>query len=177
MIKETVIRWISGLDRRVEQYLIFEDLEEEHEEKLASLSGRERIAYEMEVLGNFLDSDYYNADFDVWPDEDTRIDSLADLLALAENDLEQKKLENAVHSIFGGTEEPEMERPQMDSQQNDFFQMMSQAFGVNSEYDAMESSMTEISEYLRGEIVEDDPAEDSLNARLAEMLDDHMDSF
>ncbi|MBR2736410.1 MAG: hypothetical protein IKD86_03775 [Firmicutes bacterium] len=192
MISENVSRWIVNLRPRVKQYLFYQDAVEETFDKLKALHGQERIDFEYGIMDAFFTGDFYNADFDPWPDRETRIDRMEDLLKLVENDIDRKKLENCVEAVFLEEEEKE-ETPQVDPQQAAFFSMMTDAFEVNDYMNAIERSRTENSEILSQPVREDNPAPageraadedlfdhegvEDLKARLADILDGHIDSF
>ncbi len=193
MISDNVSSWVVRLKARVRQYLFYQDALEETLEKAESLQGRERIDYEFGIMDDFFSGDFYNADFDPWPDRETRIDRMEDLLALVENDIDRKKLENSVEAVFQEEVPEKEETPQMDPSQAEFFSMMADAFGANDFLNEMEKSMTENSEILSRGIREEtrDPAENDhpdedlfdregardLEKRLADILDGHIDSF
>lgn len=193
MISENLYQWIINLKPRVRQYLYYQDILEETLEKISSLQGREKIEYEIQITGDFFVSELYNADFDPWPDLETRIDTIEDLLKRVENDIDRKKFENAIDSIFLEEEkQPSSGDSFFDPQQQAFFTMMSEAYGTNDLYNTIERSRTENSEMLAEALPEekesnsgttesdnlfDTDGAQSLKDRLADILDGHLDSF
>ena len=193
MLEEHVCEWIRLLKPRVTQALFYQDVLEETHEKLAELNGRDRTEYEIRLLEEFFAGDFYNADFDPWPDLETRIDTIEDLKKLIENDLDQKKFENSVAYIFSKDESDGSPEPAADPQIDAFFSMMTDAFSVNEFYNSVEKSKTEVTEILgRGfpdesesegnpepasEELYDSEGAEQLKARLADILDGHLDSF
>ena len=149
MIAEHVCQWIEKLRPRVRQYLYYQDVLEETLEKIGSLEGREKIDSEMKIVADFFVSEFYNADFDPWPDLETRIDTIDDLRKRIENDIDRKKFENSIDSIFREEKVPQREsKPAFDPQQNAFFAMMADAYGTNDYYDEIERSKTKMTEIL-----------------------------
>lgn len=193
MIADHVCKWVENLKPRVRQYLYYQDTLEETMEKIKNLQGREKLDCAFRMIGDFFSSDFYNADFDPWPDLDTRIDTIEDLLKLVENDIDRKKLENSVESIFREEEAAQEGTEQLlDQQQKAFFSMMTDAYGINEFYNTVERSKTEVTEILakeglpegsgnngevQPEIEYDSEGAESLKARLADILDGHVDSF
>ena len=193
MIADHVCKWVENLKPRVRQYLYYQDTLEETMEKIKNLQGREKLDCAFQMIGDFFSSDFYNADFDPWPDLDTRIDTIEDLLKLVENDIDRKKLENSVESIFREEEAAQEGTEQLlDQQQKAFFSMMTDAYGINEFYNTVERSKTEVTEILakegltessgnngevQPEIEYDSEGAESLKARLADILDGHVDSF
>ena len=192
MIEDHVCSWVENLGPRVRQFLFYQDALDETLEKINHMAGRDKINYEMQILGDFFTSDFYNADFDPWPDSETRIDKIEDLQALADNDLDRKKLENSVEEIFHEASEEDERKPARDPQQEAFFSMMTDAFGINEFYNTVERSKTEVTEILakdglpaeaadgtgaQPDIEYDAEGAESLKSRLADILDGHIDSF
>ena len=193
MISENLYQWIINLKPRVRQYLYYQDILEETLEKISSLQGREKTEYEIQITGDFFVSELYNADFDPWPDLETRIDTIEDLLKRIENDIDRKKFENAISSIFLEEEKKSSSGdPYFDQQQQAFFTMMSEAYGTNDLYNTIERSRTENSEMLAEALPEENESNSetaepdnlfdtdgaqSLKDRLADILDGHIDSF
>lgn len=196
MIADHICRWLENLKPRVRQYLYYQDILEETLEKINSLEGRARIEYAIQITGDFLVSEFYNADFDPWPDLETRIDTIDDLKKLLENDIDRKRFENSIDSIFQEEAKPEAPEPALDPQQNAFFSMMADAYGINDFFNKVERSKTEVTEILSGPLPGDlesfgdtlesgtseadlyDPeGAQSLKERLADILDGHIDSF
>ena len=194
MIAEHVCQWIEKLRPRVRQYLYYQDVLEETLEKIGSLEGREKIDSEMKIVADFFVSEFYNADFDPWPDLETRIDTIDDLRKRIENDIDRKKFENSIDSIFREEKVPQREsKPAFDPQQNAFFAMMADAYGTNDYYDEIERSKTKMTEILSeplpgngsfeqgsgspAEELFDEEGASSLKEQLADILDGHLDSF
>ena len=194
MLEDHVIQWIQKLRPRVAQYLFYRDAVEETNAELSQLQGREKIEYETRIVGDFFVSEFYNADFDPWPDLETRIDTIEDLQKLVENDIDRKRFENSIEFIFREEEKPEDPSvPPADPQRDAFFSMMQDAYDINEFYNAVEKSKTEVSEILGesfpseseqegspGQSPDDfyDPeGAESLKARLADILDGHLDSL
>ena len=193
MLEEHVIQWIKNLKPRVMQYLFYQDAVEETYEILDQMQSREKIEYEIKLVGDFFASEFYNADFDPWPDLETRIDTIEDLKKLIENDLDQKRFENGIAYIFTKEDAGRSPEPEVDPQKDAFFSMMTDAFDVNEFYNYLEKSKTEVTEILeKGPENESEGAEkpeqpsddlydsegaDLLKARLADILDGHLDSF
>ena len=194
MIAEHVCQWIEKFRPRVRQYLYYQDVLGETLEKVGSLEGREKIDLEMKIVGDFFVSEFYNADFDPWPDLETRIDTIDDLKKRIENDIDRKRFENSIDFIFREEKAvPEEPKPAFDSQQNAFFAMMADAYGTNDFYNEVERSKTKVTEILSEPLPEDGTtgqdsgslAEDlldeeganSLKDQLADILDGHLDSF
>ncbi len=194
MIAEHVCQWIEKLRPRVRQYLYYQDVLEETLEKIGSLEGREKIDSEMKIVADFFVSEFYNADFDPWPDLETRIDTIDDLRKRIENDIDRKKFENSIDSIFREEKVSQREtKPAFDPQQNAFFAMMADAYGTNDYYDEIERSKTKMTEILSeplpgngsfeqgsgspAEELFDEEGASSLKEQLADILDGHLDSF
>ena len=195
MLQDHVCQWIQRLKPRIAQYLYYQDAMEKTYEKMRSLKGREQFGYQVQVTDEFFASDFYNADFDPWPDLETRIDRIEDLQALVENDIDRKKFENSIAFLFSEEDDAaESLKPSFDPQQAEFFSMMSEAYGTNDFFNTVEKSKTEAAEILSGPLPEEletgqesgeKPAEDlfdlegadDLRTRLADILDGHIDSF
>lgn len=194
MISDNVCSWIKNLAPRISEYFYFNDMADEVVAKLDSLEGRDRTEYEKDLFGSFLESSMYSADFEPEPEKGLRIEKADDIEKLIETELDRKRFEKSLDSIFspytgegGGNAEKEASDPYRD----DFFRMMKSAFGINELYNSVEAEKTdaansidELVESVRSQVEEgapedeknaDEKGQDDLMSQLDDIINGHLD--